>query len=167
MKVNRNTVGYKYPITNDTLIGHFKGLKVVGNPLHGKVQITNDGMIIYTPSHNYCGADQIKYELCGSGGCVNAVIYITVDCQNLVVHNAFSPNSDGVNDNFVIENIELYPNNDLQIFNRWGTQVLNTKGYKNDWNGNWNGNNLPDGTYFYILNDGEGNKTTGYIELKR
>jgi len=167
MKVNRNSVGYKYPISNDTLIGHFNGLKVVGNPLHGKVQITNDGMIIYTPSHNYCGADQIKYELCGTGGCVNAVIYITVDCQNLVVHNAFSPNSDGVNDNFVIENIELYPNNDLQIFNRWGTQVLNIKGYKNDWNGNWNGNNLPDGTYFYILNDGEGNKTTGYIELKR
>ena len=149
------------------MIGHYQGLHIVKNASHGTVQITKDGMVIYTPNHNYCGVDKITYELCGSGGCGLATIYIVVDCQNFIVHNAFSPNNDGVNDNFIIDNIELFPNSDLQIFSRWGTSVFSTKGYKNDWNGMWNGKELPDGTYFYILQDGEGNKTSGYIELKR
>ncbi|MBK8721383.1 MAG: gliding motility-associated C-terminal domain-containing protein [Saprospiraceae bacterium] len=167
LRVHRNTVGYVYPIKNDTMIGHYQGLHIVKNASHGTVQITKDGMVIYTPNHNYCGVDKITYELCGSGGCGFATIYIVVDCQNFIVHNAFSPNNDGVNDNFIIDNIELFPNSDLQIFSRWGTSVFSTKGYKNDWNGMWNGKELPDGTYFYILQDGEGNKTSGYIELKR
>ena len=78
LRVHRNTVGYVYPIKNDTMIGHYQGLHIVKNASHGTVQITKDGMVIYTPNHNYCGVDKITYELCGSGGCGLATIYIVV-----------------------------------------------------------------------------------------
>jgi gliding motility-associated-like protein len=89
------------------------------------------------------------------------------DPKILVIHNGFSPNGDGLNDYFHIENIEKYPNNDLTIYNRWGNNVYNVKQYQNDWVGTWQSNLLPDGTYFYILNDGEGNRYSGYLQIQR
>ncbi len=66
--------------------------------------------------------------------------------------NAFSPNNDGSNDNYVIRGIEFYPNNNFQVFNRWGEQVYQKDNYANDWFGkNRDGKDLPDGTYFGIL----------------
>jgi len=89
----------------------------------------------------------------------------------IMVRNGFSPNEDGVNDTFVIENLSEFPNNTLCIFNRWGNQVYQVNNYQNDWNGNWDGNMiLPDGTYFYVLDvevDTQMEKFTGFVELKR
>ena len=124
---------------------------------------------------DYFKAKQLFYKSQSKFPCESsfglATIYIVVDCQNFIVHNAFSPNNDGVNDNFIIDNIELFPNSDLQIFSRWGTSVFSTKGYKNDWNGMWNGKELPDGTYFYVLKyTDEQNKNhdkSGYLYLNR
>ncbi|MEJ6979206.1 gliding motility-associated C-terminal domain-containing protein [Pedobacter sp. P351] len=64
-------------------------------------------------------------------------------------YNAFSPDGDNKNDTWPINNIELYPDNKLSIFNRWGDEVLNIKGYTND--KAWDGGNLQSGTYYYIL----------------
>jgi len=60
-----------------------------------------------------------------------------------------------------------FPNAELLMFNRWGNQVFSAKNYRNDWDGTWDGNELPDGTYFYVLDDGEGNKYSGYVQLTR
>ncbi len=65
----------------------------------------------------------------------------------LKLNNVFSPNGDGINDLWVINNIELYPDNTLVVINRWGNEVYSEKGYKNT----WDGSNLPEGTYFYVL----------------
>jgi gliding motility-associated-like protein len=65
----------------------------------------------------------------------------------LVIHNAFSPNGDGKNDEWFIENLQLYPENELVIINRWGNEVYSINGYQND----WDGGNLNEGTYFYVL----------------
>ncbi|MDE3742204.1 gliding motility-associated C-terminal domain-containing protein [Maribacter polysaccharolyticus] len=98
------------------------------------------------------------------------------DSDCLVVFNEFSPNSDGSNDVFYIECIEDYPNNHLQIFNRWGKKVFETKGYKNDWNGtvstgilNGMGTDLPVGTYFYLLDFGDGGTPvkSGWLYISR
>jgi gliding motility-associated-like protein len=62
-------------------------------------------------------------------------------------NNAFSPNGDGINDHWVIKNLELFPDNELVVINRWGNEVLTQRGYAND----WNGSDLGEGTYFYIL----------------
>ncbi len=66
---------------------------------------------------------------------------------DLDIPNAFSPNGDGKNDKWILKNLELYPENELVIINRWGNEVYSVNGYLND----WDGSNLNEGTYFYVL----------------
>lgn len=65
------------------------------------------------------------------------------------IPNTFTPNGDGVNDIWIIENVQLYDNVELNIYNRWGDKVYYVKGYKT---GNeWDGASLPDATYYYVI----------------
>ncbi|MDR0971773.1 MAG: gliding motility-associated C-terminal domain-containing protein [Bacteroidales bacterium] len=64
---------------------------------------------------------------------------------NISFPNVITPNGDGINDVFVIKNIEYYPENALQIYNQNGKLVYKSKGYKN----NFGAENLPLGVYFY------------------
>lgn len=98
-------------------------------------------------------------------------------CNSPVVFSipeGFSPNGDGTNDEWIIRGLlELYPNNSLQIFNRWGGEVVNAAPYTNDWDGKAEsglnaGEQLPVGTYWYILDLGDGSEPRkGYIYLNR
>ena len=77
----------------------------------------------------------------------------------------FSPNGDGVNDGWYIENITAYPNSVVQVYSRSGKLVFKKKGYQNDWNGVSNqisGNNrrLPVGPYIFIIDLGDGSRPT-------
>lgn len=81
----------------------------------------------------------------------------------LTVYNEFSPNGDGVNEFFTIDCISRYPNNVLRVYNRWGNIVYEQRAYNNDWDGTSNGRAtvqkgdlLPVGTYYYVLDLGEG-----------
>ena len=95
--------------------------------------------------------------------------------QLLFIPNAFSPDNDGVNENWIIEGLGQFPEHRLRIYSRWETLVLREAPYKNDWNGesrasysNSNEQNLPEGTYFYILELGNGQPPLkGFIYLKR
>lgn len=86
----------------------------------------------------------------------------------LAMPNGFSPNDDGYNDAFVIQGIELYPNNEFIVFNRWGDIVYSRNGYMNEWRGqSLNGNDLSDGTYFVIFRVADQEiELTGYVELR-
>ncbi|SHG25202.1 HYR-like domain-containing protein [Flavobacterium johnsoniae] len=109
-------------------------------------------------------------------------------CENILVHNAFSPNGDGKNDVFVIDGIgdsTCYPENTVEIYNRWGILVFETHNYNNTTNafdGTSRGRTtirqsegLPTGTYFYIVTyksvDGnnviQNNKKEGYLYLSK
>ncbi|MBC7915003.1 MAG: gliding motility-associated C-terminal domain-containing protein [Pyrinomonadaceae bacterium] len=80
--------------------------------------------------------------------------------------NAFSPDGDGKNDTWYVKNIELYPDNKLTIFNRWGDEVYNAKGYSNE--KGWDGADLSSGTYYYVLTaniDGTARIYKGFITL--
>lgn len=113
-------------------------------------------------------------------GLVNEELLLEGD---VVVYNAVSPNGDGYNDYFRIDNIQRYPNNKVEIYNRWGVLVYETTSY--DSKGNvfegisegrvtMNKNEkLPSGTYYYVLsyeyNDDRGSKTikkSGYLHLE-
>lgn len=63
------------------------------------------------------------------------------------IPNVFTPNGDGLNDVFEIKGLELFPENEMMVYNRWGTQVFRSQNYKND----WNGQQLMEGTYYYIF----------------
>ncbi|MCB4797708.1 DUF7507 domain-containing protein [Neotamlana laminarinivorans] len=99
----------------------------------------------------------------------------TPECQ--FVYNEFSPNGDGVNETLYIDCIERYPNNTFEVYNRWGNIVYKKQGYTNTngWDGLSNGRatlakeaELPVGTYYYILNLGDGSKPrVGWIYINR
>jgi gliding motility-associated-like protein len=86
------------------------------------------------------------------------------------VFNQFSPNGDGINDFLVVRDISLFPENSIKIFNRYGQQVFEDSNMTDDriWNGNHNGTEAPEGTYYYILDLGPDREVAkGWIQLIR
>jgi gliding motility-associated-like protein len=77
-------------------------------------------------------------------------VTITVIPRVRVV-NTFSPNRDGINETWEIENIENYPNATIEIFNRWGNPVFKSAGAYQPWDGTFKGSPLPLATYYYII----------------
>jgi gliding motility-associated-like protein len=90
---------------------------------------------------------------------------------DIAVIPGFSPNGDGLHDFFIINNIELHPNNNLKIFNRWGSKVFERKQYLNTWDGiateGGGSKLLPAGPYFYVieLNETGVKPVTGWIYI--
>ncbi|MDE3741460.1 Calx-beta domain-containing protein [Maribacter polysaccharolyticus] len=86
------------------------------------------------------------------------------------VFKMFSPNGDGINDYLFINDITdpEYANNTLEIYDRYGNQVFATKGYDNTWDGTRKNEQLPKGTYFYVLDLGDGSGVQkGWIQILR
>jgi len=146
-------------------------------PENGLVVINSDGTITYTPYEGHTGADSLCYIICDNGSpslCDSAMVYIQIEDGEpgdyLTIFSGFTPNGDGVNDRWIIENIDLYPDNTVLIFNRWGDIVNQFAGYDNTnvyWKGdNQYGERLPDGTYYYLLkirHKGEESSSSGWI----
>lgn len=76
-----------------------------------------------------------------------ALAAISVAGEDFNFPNVFTPNGDGKNEKFVIGGLEKYPGSVIYIYNRWGGMVYQSKDYRN----NWDGSNLNEGTYYYIL----------------
>ncbi|MBK9399816.1 MAG: gliding motility-associated C-terminal domain-containing protein [Bacteroidetes bacterium] len=108
-------------------------------------------------------------------GCTaTATVTVSVICDTLDIPNGFSPNNDGTNDTFVIDGIDGYPGNVLFIYNRWGNLVYKKKEYANEWDGRANvngvmfGEELPNGTYYYILDLNVDQKPfNGFVVIRR
>ena len=83
-------------------------------------------------------------------------IRIIVD-QEFKIYDAVSPNGDQKNDTWIIKNIQRYPNAVVKIFNRWGNLVYESeKGYPKPWDGSFEGNQVPPGAYYFIVDLGQG-----------
>ena len=105
-------------------------------------------------------------------GCkIRDVILVTSDCSvKMSIPNVITPNGDGVNDIWSIEHMNNSLNATVVIYNRWGNIVWKASGNTFQWDGtNYrNGNLLPDGTYFYIIdlkNDLQNKSLTGYVQI--
>ncbi len=87
---------------------------------------------------------------------------VLIEC-GVDIPNIFTPgNADGKNDFFVVKNLIAFPNSDLKIFNRWGNIVYESGNYDNK----WDGDDLPDGTYFYSLTLSNGKRHQGAVLSK-
>ena len=142
---------------------------------------TATGGTIYNSSDSLVDGTTYYAAIINSNNCESIVrLPVQVDlnnCSDLVIPDGFSPNGDGINDEFVIKDIGLrYPNFKIEIYNRYGNLVF--EGDKNtaNWNGtttatgfNFGSTILPSGVYFYILNYNDGVKSPvqGRLYLNR
>ncbi len=137
----------------------------------------SSGIIDYMPNMAFEGSDSLIYIICDNACptfCDTAVLYITVeDMPGVVIPGGVSVNGDGINDAFVITGLQNYPENTIQIFNRWGSVVYTAEPYNNDWagesvtSGSLGGNRVTAGTYYYILDLGDGSDPIqGFFVLK-
>jgi gliding motility-associated-like protein len=106
--------------------------------------------IMENPSHSYSsdGFFPVWLIVTSDKGCVDsATFHANVIVDEIVVPNVITPNGDGKNDVFYIENIERIEQSTLRIYNRWGAVVFKAENYKNT----WDGENLADGVYFWRI----------------
>ena len=84
------------------------------------------------------------------------------------VYNAFTPNGDGINDTWEIENLNQYPNAVIQIFNGWGKVLYEFSAGDSGWDGKYQGEPMPIDTYYYLIRLGDHHKAqTGAVYLVR
>lgn len=157
---------------NDTIYGGVEDLFILDQPISGSVVFNLDNSFTYTPDDPYCARwDNFTYVACNPNGCDTTNVSIFIDCIELTIFTAVSPNSDGVNDVFYIAKIEDFPDNHLWVYNIWGSLVYETTAYRNNWPGTWGADtDLPDGTYYFILewvDDDQPIVQKGYFELFR
>jgi gliding motility-associated-like protein len=95
-------------------------------------------------------------------------VTLEITIAELSIPEGFSPNSNGKNDKWVITGLEAYPENSIKVFNRWGNEVFAAAPYKYSWDGSSvSGGKVPAGTYYYVLDLGNGKKLTGYVFVAR
>lgn len=106
--------------------------------------------------------------------CEAVVDTVVISLQELHTPNGFTPNGDGINDYLKFKGLENASSSKLLIFNRWGAEVYNNDNFTNEpgWDGkNEDGYELPEDTYFYILETtnwaGKNEVYKGYIVIKR
>jgi gliding motility-associated-like protein len=147
-------------LANDSIHGNLQGNPTIAvQAQHGTAVWSNaEQAFIYTPTANYCGSDAFSYVITNDSLLSDtAVVNINITCiDSVTVYNGISPNGDGYNDYLTVANIESFPNNTMYIYNRWGNLVFQTKSYSNvdpakRFNGQFDGTDLADGTYFYVL----------------
>ncbi len=89
------------------------------------------------------------------------------DVNNFIIPNGITPNNDGFNDTYVIKNTDACDKVSITVFNRWGNIVYKDADFKNDWQGtNQNGNRLPQGTYYILVETPNKNKRGLYLDLR-
>ncbi len=128
-----------------------------GNPLWTPAAGLSNPTVFF-PSANPDSTTTYILTVTDSNGCISSdTVMITVIQNNYngKVSNYFSPNGDGINDNWFVEGIENFPDNEVFIYNIYGKEVYSKKGYTSDWQGTFNGTELPDGTYYYVIKFGK------------
>jgi len=162
-------------------------ISLVDNGGIAGLTINSQGSITI-PAGTLPGTYTVTYTICeqsNPSNCDTAQVIIVVTVPpisgEIDIYQLVTPNGDGDNDVFVIKNIELFPDNTVKIFNRWGVLVFETNGYGQSnkyFKGISNGRTvvnpnaeLPVGTYYYVVtyknNDGITKDKAGYLYLTR
>jgi len=95
--------------------------------------------------------EYIVYATEPINGCSTSDTMLLTVVPDFNPNDGFTPNGDGINDVWIIANIDDFPNIEVLIFNRWGEEVFFSEGYDIPWDGLFDGKELPVGTYFYII----------------
>jgi gliding motility-associated-like protein len=126
----------------------------------------NDAVLTIRPEQttNY------QVTVSNSSGCstvANVTIIVREDYK-VEANNLMTPDGDGKNDKLTFENLDMYPNNVMRIFDRAGKMLYEKANYPNDWDGTFQNVPLADDTYFYVLDYGSGKGVKrGYVTIVR
>ncbi len=100
----------------------------------------------------------VNLTVTNANGCqASTQIHVTEQCPDVEIPNAFTPNGDGINDNWKIDGLNNTAT--INVFNRYGVQIYQSKGYATPWNGTYNGTRLPGGVYYYVIKNNNGKQT--------
>ena len=121
----------------------WSGPSIVGDATIPVIEVRPEG-----PYAKYLITALSKNQVCEATDSAEVIIELPVKPWN-----SFSPNGDGLYDGWIIENLETFPNAVVEIYNRWGNLVWQSKGYAKPWFGEnfRNGQELPVATYYYII----------------
>lgn len=142
--IDKKTIQDKPVVLTGSATGHALSYKwtpttFLDNPFILNPIATPDQDITYTlevtDACNYVSSDQVFIKV----------------LKNITIPNAFSPNGDGVNDLWNVAGLDSYLDADILIFNRFGSIIFRSKGYKEAWDGKYLGNALARGTYYYSI----------------
>ena len=129
--------------------GYFTGPNGTGTQLQPGSDISTSQLIYVYATNNGCSA-QTEFQ---------------VTIKGCLIQKGISPNNDGSNDFFDLESFNV---SKLEIFNRYGMKVYSKNNYENEWYGQTDkGDDLPDGTYYFVIYFTEGTNTTGWIYVNR
>ncbi|MFC6095440.1 gliding motility-associated C-terminal domain-containing protein [Flavobacterium qiangtangense] len=201
------TITYNFTVTNTgnvslsdvTINDPLPGVVVIGGPIN--LAVGQNDSTTFTATYAITQADinagsvsnqaivtgrsplgqEVSDESDDTDNAGNEPTVVAIEGCTINVFNAVSPNDDGSNEIFYIGGLECYPDNQVQIFNRWGVLVYEVNGYNNNdksFRGYSGGRvtvnkseGLPDGTYFYFLKykrpDGSVSEKSGYLYLSR
>ncbi len=116
------------------------------------------------------GVNDIQYKLLvkDANGCTASDMIMINVLKPIKIPNTFTPNGDGINDRWYVDFLYQYKDARVQIFNRYGQLVFESKGYNNPWDGTFKGQPVPYGTYYYIIEIGHGKPgVKGYVTVIR
>jgi gliding motility-associated-like protein len=130
----------------------------------GAYDYSTDGGTTYGASANIQNLPEGNYTVIvrDNKDCLSEEVLIPLELSEtcgLIIYDAFSPdNGDDLNDEWIIENADNFPGITVKVFNIWGIEVFSSKGYGDSWDGIYNGKLLPSGTYYYVIDPGNGAK---------
>jgi gliding motility-associated-like protein len=131
----------------------------------------NQSSVEVNPYHQYYASGEYEVMLIATSKCgSDTIVKIVTSVFEYDFYNGFSPNGDGKNDYWNIPILDYFADNNVKIINRWGNEVWITENYDNLINRfegkNKNGEELSDGTYFYIIEYNDEEKR-GWVFIKR
>jgi large repetitive protein len=146
------------PVTNGTGIWTL---------LSGTGSLVNTSLFNTSVTGLSLGINEFKWTVT-NGVCPSVSDNVKITVNDLLIPTLITPNGDAYNEYFVLRGLETLGKTELTIFNRNGAQVYKNSSYDNSWNGlDYNGNELPDDTYFYVIKSQNGKSLSGYIVIRR
>ncbi|GEM_PF-221850 len=168
-------------IVTDMILSLFSSPETCWNEMDGTVTVavTNGSLPI-----NYSWSDPLEQITATAVGLVSNEVYTvtvtdaigctlteqievepTIGC--FFIATALTPNGDGVNDYWLLGGLEYFPESEVQVFNRWGQVMFESRGYQAPWDGTFKGNNLPVADYYFVINySDEADPIMGTVTIK-